>query len=127
MLRAGKRRHEKTSEVEHELELARKKQEASLADRAARMAFERQQGQLDADLRQLLQSQRDAQQREHLAALRDMGVDLTAFLTQSRADSVIELRGPQGATHLHLDPTRESNGEPGGSSSRIDQDRRPIL
>ena len=34
-----------------------------------------------------------------------MGVDLTAYLTQYRADRVIELRGPEGSTtHLHLDP-----------------------
>ncbi|SIO12378.1 Type II secretion system (T2SS), protein E, N-terminal domain [Singulisphaera sp. GP187] len=116
MHRAGKRRHEQTSEVEHDLELARKKQEASLTDREARMSFERQQGQLDADLRQQLHAQRDAQQREHLASLRDMGVDLTAFLTQNRADRVIELRGPKGATHVHLDPNRGSNGLPEESS-----------
>ncbi len=33
-----------------------------------------------------------------------MGVDLTAYLTQGRADRVIELRGPRGATHVHLGP-----------------------
>jgi hypothetical protein len=110
MLRAGKRRHEQTSEVEHELELARRKQNASLSDREARLVFERQQGEIDAELRQRLHNQRDAQQREHLASLRDLGVDLTAFLTQSRADRVIELRGPKGTTHVHLDPSRDGNG-----------------
>jgi hypothetical protein len=30
-------------------------------------------------------------------------VDLTAFLTQGRADRVIELRGKGAAPHLHLD------------------------
>ena len=30
-----------------------------------------------------------------------MGVDLTAYLTQARADRVIELRGAAG-THVHL-------------------------
>jgi hypothetical protein len=33
-----------------------------------------------------------------------MGVDLTAFLTQGRADRVIELRGGNGMSpHLHLE------------------------
>jgi hypothetical protein len=44
----------------------------------------------------------DGQQRDHLAALRELGVDLTAFLTQARADQVIELRGG-GRPHVHLD------------------------
>jgi hypothetical protein len=43
--------------------------------------------------------------------LKDMGVDLTALLTQGRADRVIELRGGKGVSpHLHLD-SAESNGE----------------
>ena len=52
-----------------------------------------------------------------------MGVDLTAYLTQYRADRVIELRGPQGGTtHLHLDPShspdhfRRRSNETGDSS-----------
>src|SRR5207248_7759540 len=68
MLRAGKRRHEQTSEVVHELELARKKQDAEIQSREARLVFERQQGQLESELRQQIHALRDAQQREHLAA-----------------------------------------------------------
>jgi hypothetical protein len=48
--------------------------------------------------------------------LRALGVDLTAYLTQSRADRVIELRGPRGATHLHLDPARRPDGTPSADS-----------
>ena len=33
-----------------------------------------------------------------------MGVDLTAYLTRGRADRVIELRGSNGAAHVHLEP-----------------------
>jgi uncharacterized membrane protein YqiK len=113
MLRAGKRRHEQTSEVVHELELTRKKQDADIEAREARLTFERQQAQLEMEQRQRLHTQRDAQQREHLAALKDMGVDLTAFLTQARADRVIELRGPKGTTHVHLD----SDGADGATRS----------
>jgi hypothetical protein len=110
MLRAGKRRGEQTSEVEHELELAHRKQEGDLLDRESRLAFQRQQAQLEAELRQRLQDQSDGQRRGHLAALRDLGLDLTAYLTQGRADRVIELRGAHESTHVHLDPAQAADG-----------------
>ena len=47
-----------------------------------------------------------AEEREHLTVLREMGVDLTALLTQSRADRVIELRGNAGGAHVHLELQR---------------------
>jgi hypothetical protein len=110
MLRAGKRRHEQAGEVDHELELAHKKQEADLRDRESRLAFRREQGQLEAELRHRLLVQRDSQSREHLAALRDLGVDLTAYLTQGRADRVIELRGAHESAHVHLDAAHSEDG-----------------
>jgi hypothetical protein len=112
LVRAGKRRVEQSSEVEHEIELARLRQEAELRDRDARSAFDRQQAGLDAELRGRIQAERDARQRGQLEALRALGVDLTAYLTQSRADRVIELRGRHEATHLHLDPAHRPDGEP---------------
>ena len=117
LLRAGKRRTEQSTEVEHELELSRLRQEAELRDREGRSAFERQQASLDAELRGRVQAERDTRQREHLEALRALKVDLTAYLTQSRADRVIELRGPRGATHLHLDPSRPPDVPPASDSS----------
>jgi len=48
--------------------------------------------------------------REHLAALREMAVALTAYLTQGRADRVIELRGGGAKPHLHLD--QDGNDRP---------------
>jgi hypothetical protein len=89
--RAAKRRTEQAAEVTADLELDRQRQEAELRQREARAQAELAERQ-----------RRDAQQREHLAALREFGVDLTAFLTQNRADRVIELRGANG-THVHLD------------------------
>jgi hypothetical protein len=109
--RAGKRRHEQGAEVEHELELARTKQEAELRDREARLSFLREQKGMETELAQRIRTQRDVQRREHLAALRDLGVDLTSYLTQSRADRVIELRGTRGATHVHLDTADGSDGD----------------
>lgn len=102
--RAAKRRVEHSHEVEHEVELQRKKLQASLQSREAMSAFRREQQRLSTDLKRALAAQDDARRREHLGALKDMGVDLTAFLTRGRADRVIELRGADGSTHLHLEP-----------------------
>jgi hypothetical protein len=104
--RASKRRGEQASEVEHDLELARRRQEAELRQREAQQASVREQRRQEADQQLTLRQRQDAQQREHLAELRNLGVDLTAYLTQARADRVIELRGAAG-THVHLDPTRQ--------------------
>jgi hypothetical protein len=98
--RATKRRAEQTTEATHDLELSRQRQEAELRQKEAQFTLAREQRRLQ-----------DAQQREHLTALREMGVDLTAYLTQGRADRVIELRGNAAGTHLHLG----QDGEKGGS------------
>jgi hypothetical protein len=108
MARSARRRTEQTTEVDAELELTRKRQEAELrqkqAARAAHRAARRADAESDAEVRSLA----DSRQRAHLAALKEMGVDLTAYLTQGRADRVIELRGATG-THVHLDRV-EGNG-----------------
>jgi hypothetical protein len=109
--RAAKRRVEQSHEVEHEVELQRKKLQASLQSREAMSAFRREQQRLSTDLKRTLAAQDDARQREHLGALKDMGVDLTAFLTRGRADRVIELRGADGSTHLHLEPDRPARNK----------------
>ena len=110
MLRAGKRRQEQTAEVAHQLELDQKKQEAGLRAREAQSGFQRQQQRLDSEFRLELRSRQDTHRREHLAELHRLGVDLTAYLTQDRADRVIEVRGPSGgATHLHLDSSHSQD------------------
>ncbi|MBX9585340.1 MAG: hypothetical protein K2X87_33960 [Gemmataceae bacterium] len=105
MNRAARRRTEQAVEVETEIDLARKRQEAERsakeADRAAARDARRRDAEAGVEVRRLA----DDRQRQHLAALRDMGVDLTAYLTQGRADRVIELRGGKGVSpHVHLDP-----------------------
>lgn len=101
MNRAARRRTEQTIEVETEIELARKRQEAERAHR-----------QRDAEAADSIRRQNDDRERQHLSALKDLGVDLTQFLTQNRADRVIELRGGKGVSpHVHLDPRMaERNG-----------------
>jgi hypothetical protein len=113
MLRAGKRRHEQSAEVVHQLELDQKKQEAELRSREAQVTFRRQQARLDSELRLEDCTRQDTHTREHLAELKQLGVELTAYLTQHRADRVIELRAPQtSTTHVHLDPLHAGDGSP---------------
>jgi hypothetical protein len=109
--RAAKRRGEQASEVDHDLALARTRQESELRQRDAQQAAHREQQRLEAEQRLALRQRQDAQLREHVAALRELGVDVTAYLTQGRADRVIELRGG-GAAHLHLD--QADGGAPKG-------------
>lgn len=108
LARAGKRRVEQAAEVAHELELDAQRLDSALKAEDARRAALREAARLDADQTRAALALDDAHRRDHLASLRDLGVDLTAFLTQSRADRVIELRSPpggNGATHVHLDPS----------------------
>ncbi len=100
--RSTKRRTEQTTEAAHDLELARRRQDAELKQRELAYALHREQRRQDATLQHEIRIRQDAQQREHLAVLRDMGVDLTEYLTQGRADRVIELRGNSNP-HIHLE------------------------
>ena len=119
LARAARRRTEQTAEVTHDLELAGKRQDAELRQRGEQESARRERLRLEADLQAVIRRAQDEQQREHLAALRELGVDLTAYLTQARADRVIELRGA-GGTHVHLDPQRgrrpaaKNDGQNGG-------------
>jgi hypothetical protein len=95
--RAAKRRTEQATEVDAELELTRKRQEA-----------EREQTRRAAELQLEMKRQAEERTRQHLGALKEMGVDLTAFLTQGRADRVIELRGGgANGAHIHLNRADE--------------------
>ncbi|HEY7309481.1 MAG TPA: twin-arginine translocase TatA/TatE family subunit [Gemmataceae bacterium] len=119
LARAARRRTEQTAEVAHDLELAGKRQDAELRQRGEQESARRERLRLEADLQAVIRRAQDEQQREHLASLRELGVDLTAYLTQARADRVIELRGAGGA-HVHLDPQRgrrpapKNDGQNGG-------------
>jgi hypothetical protein len=109
LFRAGKRREEQNKEVDHDLELAHKRQEADLRKQEAELTFQRERARLQAELQLAIRRGQDAQQREHLTALRELGVNLTEYLTQGRADKVIEVRGARGGTHVHLE--RMADGE----------------
>lgn len=106
MNRAARRRTEQAVEVGTEIELAGKRQDADRAQKEADRAAAREAKRRDAEAEAEVKRQADDRQRQHLAALKEMGVDLTAFLTQGRADRVIELRGGGNGVspHVHLDP-----------------------
>lgn len=105
--RAARRRTEQSAEVEAEIELSRKRQEADMRQKEAERSAVRDQRRRDAEQQLEMRRQSEHREREHLGSLKDMGVDLTAYLTQGRADRVIELRGGNGPTHLHLDGVAE--------------------
>ncbi|MGL6096070.1 MAG: hypothetical protein ACRC7O_09775 [Fimbriiglobus sp.] len=103
LARAARRRTEQAVEVDTELDLARKRQEAERAEHEAVREAAREQRRRDATTALEASRQQDDRQRQHLGSLKELGVDLTAYLTQSRADRVIELRGGAGSTHVHLE------------------------
>jgi hypothetical protein len=110
LARAATRRQEQTAEVEHDLQLAARRQEAELSQREAQQAFVREARRREAELESAIEREHNDGQRAHLAALRELGVELTQYLTQGRADQVIELRGG-GRAHLHLDRTNHAAGK----------------
>lgn len=104
LARSAKQRGESEKEVELEIDTQRKRHEAQLQSEEARRTLRREQAKLDAEQEEAITSARDALRRNHLGALKDLGVNLTRFLTQGRADQVIELRGSKkGEAHVHLD------------------------
>jgi hypothetical protein len=113
LARSAKRRREQAAEVEHDLELGRKKLDSDLHSQESLRAFGREQVRLDAERRAQEQQREHSQLREHLSALRGLGVDLTSYLTQNRADRIIEIRGQGGSsTHLHLEQSAADGRSP---------------
>ncbi len=99
--RSSKERSEREAEFTQELALKEREEEARLALDARRADAARQQARQDQLQAAELAASDEARQRAHLEALSKLGVDLTALLTQGRADQVIEVRG-NGQNHLHL-------------------------
>ena len=107
MERSERRREEQMSEIEHDLEMKRKQSAEDLAQRDRNEQFKRAQRQSEQELELRMRAQFNSQTQEHLDALRNMRVDLTEYLTQGRADQVIEVRGDSDTKpELHL-----SNGK----------------
>ncbi|MBI4820512.1 MAG: hypothetical protein HY791_29865 [Deltaproteobacteria bacterium] len=101
LTRAARLRSEQEAKLLHEIGQATKRQEAQLRDESIRSDFSRTQSKLDEEQRGSLARARDQEQLVHFTALRTLGVDLTALLTQGRADRIIEVRG-NAQPHVHL-------------------------
>jgi hypothetical protein len=102
LARDTKVRAELSADVDHELALSKRRQDAELRQREIERSFALETRRREAESELEVQERRQTQQHTHLNALRQLGVDLTSYLTQSRADRVIELRG-DGRPHIHLD------------------------
>lgn len=108
--RSERRRVEQETEVDHEILLTAKKKQALSEEFQRQQEVKREQRKRDAELQIELSREQDETRRAHLEQLKEMGVELTEFLTQGRADQVIELRG-QGdqKPHLHLNQSGVSS------------------
>ena len=108
LVRADRQRSDGAAEQTHALALQKAREAAALAAETARAEAQRDQRRLDHE--RAIADQRTVHDEEarRLAALQKLGVDMTAFLTQYRADQVIEVRGgSKGAPPtLHLDSSR---------------------
>lgn len=96
--------HERKAELavfEQRLEVERREAEARLRAETDRRDAARAQKRRDAEVEAEIAARREAEQRTHLAALAEMGVDLTTYLTRGGADRVIEVRGGN-TPHVHL-------------------------
>ncbi len=103
LARADHERKAELSAFEQRLEVERREAEARLRAEGDRRDAERTQARRDADLSADVEARRQSARRTHLAALAEMGVDLTAYLTRGVADRTIEVRGG-GTPHVHLSP-----------------------
>lgn len=103
MERSARRRQEQMTEVQHDLETKRQQSDAELARKERVAEFSRNERRAQAELELELKQRGDEQKQAHLEALRGMQVNLTEYLTQSRADQVIEVRGDaKMQPELHL-------------------------
>jgi hypothetical protein len=79
--------------LQHEQQLALKQKQRQL---------EREIQELDHLVKVASQKASDEQRLAYLRQLSEMGVEMTAYLTQGRADQVLELRGGDQIPHLHV-------------------------
>ena len=107
--RSDRRRLEQTTEVEHDLMLQEKRKNAELEALQLQQQAKLELRRKESELQQEISLRRDQSKRTHLAELKSMGVELTEYLTQGRADQVIELRGQDSSPHLHLKQPASGN------------------
>lgn len=100
--RSAKLREAQEEETQSTIRMKRLEADAERELEALNREFERKEGRLDAEARRAQRDASEAARLAHLRQLSDMGVDLTRYLTQGRADQVLELRGSANGAHVHL-------------------------
>ncbi|MDB5341887.1 MAG: hypothetical protein JWP89_264 [Schlesneria sp.] len=111
MKRVDKRHIEQVAETRHLMELAQEKATADLKIREQNQESRRKQRLADSQSRVESERVLHSEQQAFHGELKTLGVDLTSFLTQHRADNVIELRGNGARPHVHLDRLSKRNGQ----------------
>jgi hypothetical protein len=107
LARAGKRREEQADEVRHDLELDRQRHSEELRIWESRQQSRRNQKQQDSVLSQEVVGRENETRLAFLESLSHLQVDLTSYLTQNRADRVIEVRG-ESDPHIHLQESEKA-------------------
>ncbi len=92
-----RRQQEKEHEI-HELEKQRLRHEQALTHI-----------QMENDQQYAEEARKKTQQLAYLKELQALGVDITRYLTYSRPDHVIEVRGTEKPPHLHIDSEKRSS------------------
>ena len=109
--RSQRRRSEQTTEVEHDILLQEKRKLADNAALELKLDLQREQKRKNAELQTEIVGRQNEEARMHLEHLRDIGVELTEYLTQGRADQVIELRGRGSGQEPHLHINQNGDGK----------------
>lgn len=110
--RTGQRRDEQVKEARHTMQLAKEKAVADMEVRGQRSEFEREQQAANARCQEEISKLAHAEEQQHLKVLGEMGVELTRYLTQSRADRVIEFRNA-GSVSPQVLIDGQQNGDAG--------------
>src|SRR5436190_14695483 len=100
MARADKRRIEQTAETRHLVELGREKADADLKIREQSLDSQRRQRLADSQAKAESEGVLHAELQAVYSQWKGLGVDLTAYLTQHRADIVVEVGGRTARPHL---------------------------
>lgn len=108
MLRATRMRSDQDAAAAHAIAQAERRREAELRDQRARQEFNREQQHLEATQLDAITRRQHEARLSLLGSLHKLGVDLTSYLTQGRADRIIEVRGKDDV-HLHLDSEKENS------------------
>lgn len=92
----------------HEIEKKNLRHKQEMQILQATEKIQRDQREEEEKQRLLYQKQENEMRIDFLDELKSMGVDLTLYLTQSRADQIIEVRSDKTTpAHIHLEKKEE--------------------